>query len=846
MMRHPLSCALLALVCLAAFSAVPRAQAQDATIINARIAVGDGPVIEHGYIIVRGGRILMVAPGQPNAQQAAGNVIDATGLTALPGYIDGHKHLNTSPLGEKEQMQDLIDNGFTTVLSALGPAQSNLELIQKIQSGQINGPRIIASGRVDLRSTPEQARATIRQLHAMGIKFTGEMAVTPEPSATPAELAVLRAVVDEGRKDGVEILTHAVSTPAMVAVTEAGVRHQVHLPNKDFMSYDDARLIAGSGAHVLDTVSFGAPIIDVFQQDDLPRFRTGLDWPDSIAGANRDSQGRATGTEAAFAMMNARRIWDATGGRGLGYGSDQNYPVRDVLEHQLKTLMVMLSVPDVIRVLTINTASFLNMQDEIGTLEPLKRADIVLVQGNPFQDFYHLMSTVMVLKDGKVVVDKRTSRSPADPGVARSPAEAAPTPTAATTAAAAAGAGTTSDEPPVGMLTDSVARPDQQPIMSCPQLRQMHLAQGRVTSAADAAAAALPSPAASGTQAAPPAAASAASAQSGPAEVPARCVLSAQLRAGRGPRLQLQLWLPSAHWNGSFLMLGEGDSAAEEETGRFLLRGYAVASSENGNGNGSGNEDGGRSAARARSRAQSRAQSQIDQSRIDQTDRAVHDEAEASKALLSAYYGKSPRYSYWLDVSSRLGGPGLGELQSHPGDFDGVVLGGAIDAQPVVADSAVPTGLPDLAAFAARGGRIIEFRGGANAAAAQNGVHAYEELVARGGGLPHTRSFYRLFLMPMQQHGDSYRTDWIRVLDEWVQRDRIPDQVLATHIPPPNANLQPPGGLVFEPPFGVHTVCAYPYVARLQNGTGETPVDYICLPGPRGAEADQAAGAPRH
>src|SRR6185437_9699879 len=271
--------ALLASFALAAASA---ASAQDATIVNARIAVGDGPVIQNGSIVVRDGRIVSVQPGRP--AHLVGTVIDGTGMTAIPGLLDGHKHLSTSPLGEKEQMADLIDNGFTTVLSALGPAQANLDLIKKIQSGEILGPHIIASsGFINWSDTPEQVRATIRQLASMGIKFTGEMPVTPEPGPTSQELSVLRAAVDEGKKDGVQILVHAVSSPAMVAVTEAGVRHQVHLPNKDFMTYDQAKQIADSGTIVLDLISFGAPLINVFEKDDVPRFRTGLLWPESIA-----------------------------------------------------------------------------------------------------------------------------------------------------------------------------------------------------------------------------------------------------------------------------------------------------------------------------------------------------------------------------------------------------------------------------------------------------------------------------------------------------------------------------------------------------------------------------------
>jgi len=394
----------VALIVASSLLSFKMASAQTATILNARIAIGDGPVIENGSIVVRDGKIISVAPGRE--ANPVGTVIDAKGMTAVAGFIDAHKHINTGPL-EKEQMADLIENGFTTVLSGGGPGDGNLTLIKHIESGLINGPRVLASDRVNLRGTPEQARAAVRAMAANGIKFTGEIAVTPEPGPPAAELEVLRAALDEGAKVGVQVLVHAVSTPAMVAATEAGIRRQVHLPNKDFMGFDDAEKIVKDGTIVLDLISFGAPIIDVFAKDDVPRFRSGLPWPESIAGANRDEKGRATGTEGAYTLINARRIWDASGGKALGYGSDQNYPVRDVLEHELKSLMVMFSMQDVLRILGPNTAAFLNMQNEIGTLEPNKRADIVLLDGNPFEDFHDLLKTKVVLKDGKIVVDKR-------------------------------------------------------------------------------------------------------------------------------------------------------------------------------------------------------------------------------------------------------------------------------------------------------------------------------------------------------------------------------------------------------------------------------------------------------
>ena len=387
-------------------SAAGVAQAQDATIINARIIVGDGPIIGNGSIVIRGGKIVSVAAGAP--AQRVGTVIDGKGMTALPGFVDGHKHIAAGPM-EKEQMADLIEHGFTTVLCGGGPADGNLKLARDIESGMINGPHVLPSAPVNLRGTPDEARQAIRDMAMKGIKYTGEIGVTPEPGPPPEQIAILQAAIDEGKKVGVQVDVHAVSTPAMVAATQAGVTRQVHLPNKDFMSYDDADTIVKSGTIVLDLISFGAPIINVFALDDSPRFRDGKMWPDAITGANKDEKGRATGTEGAYTLINARRIWDASHGTALGYGSDQNYPVKDVLEHELKSLNVMFSMQDIFRILGINTATWLGLQDKIGTLTAGKQADIVLLAGDPIEDFHIMLNPKMVLKDGKVVVGKRTN-----------------------------------------------------------------------------------------------------------------------------------------------------------------------------------------------------------------------------------------------------------------------------------------------------------------------------------------------------------------------------------------------------------------------------------------------------
>ena len=298
--------------------------AQDVAITNARLIVGSGVVIPSGTIIIRGGKIVSTGAGAANTQGLT--VIDAKGMSAMPGFIDAHKHINTGPT-EKEQMQSLLEAGYTTILSGGGPGDGNLTLRDHIESGIINGPRILPSERVNLRGTPEEARIAIRAMAAKGIKHTGEIALTPEPGPTPQEIEVLKAVVDEGAKAGVQVNVHAVSSPAMVAAMDAGVRRLVHLPNKDWTSREAAAKVASTNSIVLGLIAFGAPIIDkaspapaqvVFEKDNSARFRDGKAWPEAIAGANRDAQGKAMGTEAGYTIVNARTIWEASAGKGIG------------------------------------------------------------------------------------------------------------------------------------------------------------------------------------------------------------------------------------------------------------------------------------------------------------------------------------------------------------------------------------------------------------------------------------------------------------------------------------------------------------------------------------------------
>lgn len=372
--------------------------AQELTITNAHIVVGNGSVIDNGSIVIRGGKIASVAAGKP--AQTAGRVIDARGRSAMPGFIDAHRHLTFRP-DAKTEMQKLLEAGFTTVLSGGGPPEPLVAAHEQIEKGEINGPRLIPSGNVLFlaNQTPDAMRAEIRKLAGLGVKYTGEALLTPVPGPTPGDMAALSALLDEGNKAGVKVQVHAVSTAAMMAAIDAKVPLLVHLPNKDWITRDQAAKLAASSTRILSAVGTWAPVFGVFANDNKPRARDGKPWPDAI------TDGVGGGKEAGYAMVNARTVFDA--GAIIGVGIDTNYETRATLGTELRAMNGVFSPQDMVKIMGPYSARYLDMADQIGTLETGKLADIVLLDGDPLEGYWNWLKAKMVVKGGKVVVEAK-------------------------------------------------------------------------------------------------------------------------------------------------------------------------------------------------------------------------------------------------------------------------------------------------------------------------------------------------------------------------------------------------------------------------------------------------------
>ena len=149
-------------------------------------------------------------------------------------------------------------------------------------------------------------------------------------------------------------------------------------------------------------------------------------------------------------------------------------------------------------------------------------------------------------------------------------------------------------------------------------------------------------------------------------ELRAFCRVVATLTPSSDSHIKIEVWLPIADWNGKFEAVGNGGWAGTISyswLAAALREGYATASTDTGH-------------------ADANASFAIGHPEkvIDFAYRAVHEMAVKSKAIIAAFYGREPRFSYFTGCSTG-GRQGLMEAQRYPEDFDGIIAGAPANDQ---------------------------------------------------------------------------------------------------------------------------------------------------------------------
>jgi imidazolonepropionase-like amidohydrolase len=403
-----LVCSLPALVC-----------AQDLTITNAHILDGTGKVIQRGTVVVAGGKIASVSAN--GAPAGRGRTIDAGGKTVMPGFIDAHRHLVQGDGAQwlaqtaTKQLQEFLDAGFTTVLSAIDPPQV-LEARNRIRDGKLRGPRIYAGALIPVSGLgfaagsdpartdpsrgplPPQAPAiprdtTIKQVDDAAKAGYDYLKVVMVTTTNGPEVETLKLIVAEGKKHNLPTIVHAVSIRDTLGAVEAGPAVLVHTPHIGNLGDDQAALKKIVDARIPMTSTL-AVFIPHFDAANKPLFRDAQPFPwNTLSSAGQGPE-------------NARLLWE-NGLVSYGYGTDTQWPPKQSLADEVRALELVFSPTDVVKILTQGAAKSTLHDTEIGTLEPGKLADIVIIDGDPLTTTEALQHVVTTIKGGEVVSEKK-------------------------------------------------------------------------------------------------------------------------------------------------------------------------------------------------------------------------------------------------------------------------------------------------------------------------------------------------------------------------------------------------------------------------------------------------------
>jgi imidazolonepropionase-like amidohydrolase len=398
-----------------------------------------GPPIENAVVVIEGNTIREVGREGSVAVPAGARVIDTNGYTVMPGMMDMHVHLMIVGHGDYDHWdrtypskyrdvimpisaKQLLMAGVTTARDLGAPLEDIVAVRNRINAGEIPGPRLFVSGPFLQKSNtpltekfrwivkdPEDARRKVRQIVAGGadvIKLIDQDQMTVEE---------VKAIVDEAHRAGKHVAAHAHRSEEIRQGLRAGVDCFEHtgLATKPEYEEDVLQMMRERNATL-----FWCPTMEgLFLYEETKQNPERLDDqrlrdlpPDiykDVHGSIRDVQ------RLDYFRLVPRRIPTLAGkfrqlresGVTIVVGTDSGIPLNfhfDSTWRELKT-MVDLGMPpmEAIRAATYWPAQMLR-QPNLGTIAPGKLADIIVVDGDPLREISSLRHVIHVIKDGRV------------------------------------------------------------------------------------------------------------------------------------------------------------------------------------------------------------------------------------------------------------------------------------------------------------------------------------------------------------------------------------------------------------------------------------------------------------
>lgn len=420
--------ALLSLLLLGSFGSLGSAQQ---TLIHAgRLIDGVNGVQEKQTIVIADDKILEVLPGFQEAQSDA-VLIDLSQATVMPGLMDMHTHLITQhhkkvysdrffmneadlALRSTTYASVTLLAGFTTVRDLGDNGTNSVSLRRAIEAGWIIGPRIYTSGKSiattgghadptnglkgQFRSSGEpvdgvingrdEAREAVRQRYKDGadlIKLTatgGVLSLAANGQNPQFTMEELEAIVETARDYGMSVAVHAHGTEGMKRAVLAGVDSIEH---GTFMTDEVMRLMRERGTYLVPTISAGVWVGEKAEEEDY--------FP-AVVRPKAASIGPVI--QRTFAKAYAAGV-------PIAFGTDSGVSPHGENAREFVLMVAAGMEPlEAIHAATVEAAKLLRVEDELGTIEPGKYADIVAVMGDPLEDIQLMRNVAFVMKNGQV------------------------------------------------------------------------------------------------------------------------------------------------------------------------------------------------------------------------------------------------------------------------------------------------------------------------------------------------------------------------------------------------------------------------------------------------------------
>jgi imidazolonepropionase-like amidohydrolase len=421
----------LPLVAAALAAAVPAAgTAHDAAVsVTARrlLDVATGRLIADAVVRVENGVVASVSPRKPGEAVTH----DLGDVTLLPGLADCHTHLiggeELTPYEDLQQTaaraaidgvhnaRKTVEAGFTTVRDLGSRDFADVALRDAIAAGRVPGPRLLVAvkslsgtgghgDRNDLpfdvlvhrysavADGPDEIWRTVRENVKYGADWIkvlatgGVMSAGTDPRRADYRDDELRAVVEAAASKGRDVAAHAHGTEGIKRAARAGVRSIEHASMLD----DEAiALLEENGTFIVSNPYTNAYMIERGSAGGYQSYQ--LEKSREILGLKKDSLRRAV-----------------RAGVLVAYGTDSGVQPHGLNGRQLRTYVEAGMTPlQALQSATVVAARLLRMETKIGRLEAGFAGDIVAVRGNPLEDVSTVETPVFVMKDGRVVVDKR-------------------------------------------------------------------------------------------------------------------------------------------------------------------------------------------------------------------------------------------------------------------------------------------------------------------------------------------------------------------------------------------------------------------------------------------------------